>query len=63
MDNATPQFVRNTYQGTTNVYGSSTTYPMNNLIDGIAKAYELGAPCISAKVTIQIYDSAKTGIH
>ena len=46
-----------------NIYGMSTTYPMNNLIDGISKAYELGAACISAKITIQIYDSAKSGVH
>jgi hypothetical protein len=34
---------------------------MNNLIDGIAKAYELGAGCLSAKVTIQIYESTNKG--
>jgi hypothetical protein len=36
---------------------------MNNLVDAIAKAYEYGAGCLSAKVTIQIYDSAKTAVH
>ena len=65
VDNkATPQYTRNLYQSTTtNIYGMSTTYPMNNLIDGISKAYELGAACISAKITIQIYDSAKSAVH
>jgi len=65
VDNsATPQYTRNLYQSTTtNIYGMSTTYPMNNLIDGISKAYELGAACISAKITIQIYDSANSAVH
>lgn len=33
---------------------------MNNLIDGIAKAYELGAPYITAKVVISIANTAKS---
>ena len=36
---------------------------MNNLVDAIAKAYEYGAGCQSAKVTIQIYNSANTAVH
>ena len=31
---------------------------MNNLIDGITKAYEIAAPFITAKVTIKIMESA-----
>ncbi len=42
VDNIKAETDRTKYQSTSTPFGT-TTLPFNNLIDGIAKAYELGA--------------------
>ena len=61
MSDSDNNFPNSYFTGIQSITGTSTTSPFYYLDDGIAKAYELGAPFKSATITIYLLDGTGGG--